>query len=148
MVNAIDQGRNPEPPFIGALLRAAWQAVRQRVLEGLAEAGYDDLHPAHLNVLQHPAPRGVAPKELAARAGMSKQAMNQLIGSMERLDYLERRDDPGRPGGRLVWLTERGEAAVTLIAETIVGLETEWAKRVGSRRFEEMKATLRRLPVD
>ena len=41
----------------------------------------------HMAVLQFPGPDGVRPGALAERAGMSKQAMNRLLQSLEELDY-------------------------------------------------------------
>ena len=44
-------------------------------------------------VLQFPGPDGVRPGTLAERAGMSKQAMNQLLRSLEDLGYITRSDE-------------------------------------------------------
>ena len=44
--------------------------------------------------MQYPGPDGVRPGELAERAGISKQAMNQLLKSLERLGYIAREDAP------------------------------------------------------
>src|SRR6201997_4060641 len=82
------------PPLIGALLRRPSETLRRHMLPRRHEHGYDDLEPAHLSVLQYPGPGGLRPSELAARLGMSKQAVNYLLGQLERLGYLERRGDP------------------------------------------------------
>src|SRR5436190_17829997 len=81
------------PPLIGALLRMPWEVVQRRMLERLHERGFDDLDAAHLQVFQYPGPQDTRPSELAARLRMSKQALNYLLGQLERLDYLERRAD-------------------------------------------------------
>src|SRR5262245_492002 len=80
------------PPLIGALLRIPWETVRGRMLERLRERGYDDLDVAHLGVFLFPGPQGAKPSELAARLRASKQSINHLLGQLERLGYLERRD--------------------------------------------------------
>src|SRR3954453_12960906 len=86
--------RHPEqafgPPLIGALLRVPWEAVQRRMLERLHEHGFDDLDAAHLNVFQYPGPQAARPSELAARLGITKQALNYLLGELERLEYLQR----------------------------------------------------------
>ena len=74
-----------------------WEAVQRHMLERLHERGFDDLDAAHLNVFQYPGPQGARPSELAARLRISKQALNYLLGELERLGYLERRPDPERP---------------------------------------------------
>src|SRR5678816_2105404 len=96
------------PPLIGALLRLPWEAVRQRMLERLHERGFDDLDAAHLNVFQYPGPQGARPSELAARLRISKQALNYLLGELERLRYLERRQDPQDLRSKRIALTGRG----------------------------------------
>src|SRR5215211_1354366 len=92
--NSAAEGQPFGPPLIGALLRIPWEAVQRHMLERLHEHGFDDLDVAHLNVFQYPGPQGARPSELAARLRISKQALNYLLGSLERLDYLERRPDP------------------------------------------------------
>src|SRR3954454_3555079 len=82
------------PPMIGALLRTPWEAVQRRMLERLHDHGYTDLVFAHLNVFQYPGPQGTRPSELAPRLAITKQALNYLLGELERLDYLQRQPDP------------------------------------------------------
>src|SRR5271165_6963832 len=84
---------NSPPPLIGALLRVPWETVRERMLAGLHQRGYSDLVAAHLNVLLYPGPENMRPLELAARTGMTKQALNYLLGQMETLGYLTRAQD-------------------------------------------------------
>ena len=82
------------PPLIGALLRIPYEEVQRHMLAQLHERGFDDLDAAHLNVLKYPGPQGARPTELATRLGMSKQALNYLLGELERLGYLERQPHP------------------------------------------------------
>ena len=82
------------------------------MLERLHERGFDDFDAAHLNVFQYPGPQGARPSELAARLRISKQALNYLLGELERLDYLERRPDPDDLRSKRVALTPRGTSAV------------------------------------
>src|SRR5438067_7776965 len=102
------------PPLIGALLRLPWETVQQRMLERLHERGFDDLDAAHLPVFQYPGPQDTRPSDLAARLRMSKQALNYLLGQLERLDYLERRADPDDRRSKRVALTPRGIAAIAV----------------------------------
>src|SRR5213082_2330876 len=105
------------PPLIGALLRMPWEAVQRHMLERLHERGFDDLDAAHLNVFQYPGPQGTRPSELAARLGVSKQALNYLLGELERLSYIERRPDPYDLRSKRVALTRRGTSAVGVIRD-------------------------------
>src|SRR3954447_13841648 len=132
------------PPLIGALLRVAWEEVSQRMLERLHERGFDDLDTAHLNVFQYPGPQGARPSDLASRLRISKQALNYLLGELERLGYLERRPDPDDQRSKRIALTSRGVGAVSVIREAVEETEAAWSERLGPKRF----AQLRRLLVD
>ena len=101
----------PEDPLIGALLRVPAQAIHRRIIDGLSRAGFRDLRLPHMAVLQYPGPDGYRPSELAEHAGMSKQAMNQLLQSLERLGYIRRSDAEEDGRARIVHFTERGDAA-------------------------------------
>ena len=138
-------GANPPPPLMGALLRMAWETVRQRMLERLHEAGFDDLVDAHLNVLQYPGPQGARPSELAARLRMSKQAVNYVLGELERLGYLERRPDPDDLRSRRIELTERGESMRRVIRRAVREVERDWERQLGRERLGELRALLREL---
>jgi hypothetical protein len=85
--------------LIGALLRVPAQAIHRRLIKELNDAGFDELRVPHMAVLQFPGPDGVRPSTLAERAGMSKQAMNQLLRSLEGLGYIVRSDARGRAAG-------------------------------------------------
>jgi len=130
------------PPLIGALLRRPHEAVRRRMLERLHERGFSDLDQAHLAVLQYPGPAGARPSDLAARLGMSKQALNYLLGELERLGYLERRPDPDDLRSRRIALTERGQRIIPVIREAVAELETAWARELGQERFARFRDAL------
>jgi DNA-binding MarR family transcriptional regulator len=119
-----------------------WEVVRRRMLARLHERGFEDLELAHLSVLQYPGPEGARPSELAARLGMSKQALNYLLGQLERLGYLERRPDPDDLRSRRIALTRRGASAVPVIREAVAEVEREWARELGAERFGQLRALL------
>ena len=130
------------PPLIGALLRVPWEAVQRHMLERLHARGFDDLDAAHLNVFQYPGPQDARPSDLAARLRISKQALNYLLGELERRGYLERRADPDDLRSKRVALTPRGVAAVGAIREAVGEVETAWADRLGPERFAQLRALL------
>jgi DNA-binding MarR family transcriptional regulator len=130
------------PPLIGALLRTPWEAVQRQMLERLHERGFDDLDAAHLNVFQYPGPQGARPSELAARLRISKQALNYLLGELERLDYLERRPDPDDLRSKRVALTKRGVSAIGVIRDAVGEIETAWAQKLSPKRFAQLRRLL------
>lgn len=133
------------PALIGALLRIPWETVRRRMLERLHDRGFDDLDVSHLALFQFPGPQGAKPSELASRMGASKQSVNHLLGQLERLGYLERRDDPEDGRSRRVHVTRRGRAAIATIRAAVREVERDWERKIGPRRLETLRALLREL---
>ena len=131
--------------LIGALLRVPAQAIHRRIIQELNAAGFDDLRLPHIAVLQFPGPDGVRPGTLAERAGMSKQAMNQLLGSLEGLGYIVRSGAPDQGRARIVRFTKRGRAAYSKIHDILRDIEREWSAELGPRHFAQLKELLSRV---
>ena len=132
----------PPPPLIGALLRIPFETVRDRMLAGLHERGFTDLVPAHLNVLQYPGPENQRPSELALRTRMTKQALNYLLGQLERLGYLTRHGDDGDQRSKRIHVTPRGHAAIKAIRQIVQEVEAEWERQLGPRQFAQLRDLL------
>ncbi len=130
------------PPLIGALLRAPWEEVQRHILERLHERGFADFDAAYLPVFTYPGPQGARPTELAARMRISKQALNYLLGALERLGYIERRADPDDLRSRRIVLTPRGTSAVPVIREAVSEMEAAWSRRLGPKRFAQLRSLL------
>ena len=142
--------RPPSPPaakqmLIGALLRVPAQAIHRRIISELNAAGFEELRVPHMAVLQYPSPDGVRPGVLAERAGMSKQAMNQLLRSLEALGYLARSDVPDEGRARIVRLTRRGRAAYAKIHDILREIERDWSEELGPQPFARLKELLLRV---
>ena len=130
------------PPLIGALLRVPWEAVQGHMLRRLNEQGFDDLDAAHLNVFRYPGPQGARPSELAGRLGVSKQALNYLLGELERSGYIERHAHPDDQRSKRIALTDRGTAAVGVIRTAVAEVESAWADQLGAERFKQLRDLL------
>ncbi|MGH7660782.1 MAG: MarR family winged helix-turn-helix transcriptional regulator, partial [Vulcanimicrobiaceae bacterium] len=131
------------PPYVGALLRHPWQAVRNRLLRAFSDAGFGDIGPPHFSVIQYPPPDGVRPIDIAAKAQISKQAANYLISQLESNGYLERRTVPGK--GRLVFLTAKGRKVAVVAIATIQTIEREWQRALGRERYRAFRESLVKL---
>ena len=131
--------------LIGALLRVPAQAIHRRIVRELNAAGFDELRLPHIAVLQFPGPDGVRPGTLAERAGISKQAMNQLLRSLEDLGYIIRSGVPDEGRTRMIRFTKRGRAAYSKIHDILRDIEREWRVELGSRRFALLKELLSRV---
>jgi DNA-binding MarR family transcriptional regulator len=76
---------------------------------------------------------------------MSKQAMNQLLRSLEALGYLRRTDDDAEGRARIVRFTARGRAAYAAIHDILRNVETEWKSALGASDFAQLKSLLLRV---
>ncbi len=131
-----------DQPLMGALLRMPLDAFRQRMIEDIHAAGFTDLVPAHAAVLRYPGPQGRRPSDVAAEAGMSRQAMNYLLGELEQLGYLVRRDDPGDKRSRRIELTKRGSAVRRVMRSSVEGIEAELESELGHDGLAQLRQTL------
>ena len=66
------------------------------MLAGLHDRGFTDLVAAHVDVWRYPGPENQRPLDLAIQTRMTKQALNYLLGQLEQLGYLTRRNRPQR----------------------------------------------------
>lgn len=132
-------------PFLGAMMRMVWQWVRDRIAEDVAQAGYDDLSPAHLQVFRFPTLDGVRPSEVAAELQISKQAVNELLGRMERTGYLVREVDPVDGRARIIRLTEKGARLERAARESARSAERRIAELLGAPRSGDLWGTLEEL---
>ena len=130
------------PPMIGALMRLPWEAVHRRMLQDLRENGFGDIDGPRLSVLLWPGPDGQRPSDLAARMKVTKQALNYLLGDLERLGYLERHPDPDDRRARRITLTDRGRELVPIIRGAVSETERDWATSLGETRFAQLRELL------
>ncbi|HVB98952.1 MAG TPA: MarR family winged helix-turn-helix transcriptional regulator [Candidatus Dormibacteraeota bacterium] len=134
-----------EDMLIGALLRVPAQAIQRRIIRELNASGFKELRIPHMAVLQFPGPDGVRPGTLAERAGMSKQAMNQLLRSLESLGYIVRSGAPNGGRARMIRFTKRGHAAYAKMSDILLDIEREWRDELGAEHFARLKESLFRI---
>jgi DNA-binding MarR family transcriptional regulator len=125
---------------LGRKRRAIWAADDRRAPADAVGGGA--AANARATVFQYPGPQGARPSELAARLGITKQALNYLLGELERLDYVKRQPDPDDLRSKRVALTRRGASAIRVIREAVAEVETAWAQQLGPERFAQFRALL------
>lgn len=140
--HALPGSSGGERPNIGILLRSPFQEIVRRVTLGLAEAGFDDLRPAHTAVFQHIEAEGTRLTDLAERAQITKQSMGYLVDYLEQRGYLERRPDPSDRRAALITLTDRGWEQVQAALKIIAAIEEEWTGGLGRPRMEQLRELL------
>jgi DNA-binding MarR family transcriptional regulator len=130
-------------PDLGVLASRLLFSLQDELFEGLAEAGYGDLHPRHGAVLAFLDEDGIRATELARLSGRHKQIVGRLVDELEELGYVERRPDPADRRAKLIFPTERGLDQLRLGDQIIADIEARHASEVGSRTYAQFRDVLR-----
>jgi len=130
---------------IGLLLRNGVAVVDAEVKTALAEQGFDEIQPGHHTVLRHLGEDGARPSELAAQAGVSRQAVTKTLDDLERVGLVEREPDPADGRGVVVRYTPRGLAALQVARTRGKELERRFASRIGAHQWRTVRDVLEAL---
>jgi len=136
-----------EAPLARLLLLAS-RAVTDELHDNLRAAGFTDQRPAHDAVFAHVPPEGIHLTDLADRAGITKQAMSELVVDLEKLGYIQRTPDPSDGRAKLIEFTERGWAAVSTALDAFHAIEANLAERIGPARLRQLRRTLLEIPIE
>lgn len=131
-------------PLIG-LFNALAGWIEARHLELMAAEGFDDVRRAHNAVFRHLPADGVRLTELADAAGISKQAIGELVDELERKGYVERHPDPSDGRAKLIVAAPRGELAHAATLRIFRAIEDELTEVAGDAALEQVRTTLDRL---
>ncbi|MEU7633240.1 MarR family winged helix-turn-helix transcriptional regulator [Nocardia sp. NPDC049220] len=129
-------------PTLLKLLSQATTACERALNQELRARLDDQLRPAHYAVFRYLDPAGSRIAGLADAAGMTPQSMGELVTNLERCDLVTREVDPTDRRARVVTVTEAGRAALSVAAEQIRDIERVLARRLGQRRFTELRTAL------
>ena len=129
-------------PNIARGLLSAARAHTAAVVARLARRGYVDFPFASASLLWLLDEGGTRSTVLAQRAGVTKQAMSQLVRLMERQGYLEQVADPSDTRAKVVRMTPRGEAVKCACVEVREELNRQTSKLVGRDQARSMEAQL------
>jgi DNA-binding MarR family transcriptional regulator len=129
----------------GATRRIAAEMEREALRA--AEAGRPYLstaaRPSQRRVLSMIGTGGVRITDLAHLAGMTKQAVGELVDSLERDGLATSEQDPNDRRVRLVRRTPLGTRSVEEASSLIAAAERRVRRQVGAARYDEMVQVLR-----
>ncbi|MCA0277860.1 MAG: MarR family winged helix-turn-helix transcriptional regulator [Proteobacteria bacterium] len=146
MVKQIDENEaKPLPDHVGWRLWQASRAWQGEFAEAMRAAGHDWFSESRAGLLGHIARRGTRQAALIERAGISKQAVQQLLDGLEAEGVIERATDPEDKRGKLVHYTEKGLAALADGDRIKLDIESRYRQRLGEGPFEALMAALRSL---
>jgi DNA-binding MarR family transcriptional regulator len=133
------------PKSLNILFRDARSAIEAAVRADLAQNGFGDVAPSHSALLRNLGDDGSRPSDLAAHAGVTRQAVTKLVDELERLDLVRRDPDPDDGRGVIVRYTDRGRAVLAIARKRMLVLERAYAAQVGADRWAEVRSTLETL---
>ena len=125
-----------------ALLTEAKDVVIEELHRRMAEEGFDEIRPAHGCVFRFVDAEGTRLTALAARSGLTKQAVGEVTDHLEQLGYVERAPDPSDGRAKIIRLTERGRDARAAADRLFVEIERLWGERYGEERIALLRETL------
>lgn len=138
----------PEPerrkPLI-VLIDRANRALQQHMATTGAKSGKTEAKTSFNAVFGRLPFEGARASDLAARAGVTRQSMGEVIREMVELGYLEMQPDPADRRAKLVTYTEYGRAEATKGFNHILGLERRFAAEFGEQEYETARDILDRL---
>lgn len=130
---------------IGRMFQRAARAYSDVALVKLREYGYEGLTLFHTALISNLGVEGNRISILANRAGVTKQAMGQLVGELERRGYIERVPDPNDGRATLVKFTEQGWQLLQDAYLIKLDIEAEYTGILGEAGMEELRGLLKRL---
>ena len=130
---------------IGVLLQQLARDFERRARTTLRSRGHTDLLPSHQVVFANVGRNGSRLTVLAHQAGMTKQAMGQIVDDLEKLGYVERRPDPEDGRAKLVRFTPAGLDFVCDAAEVLDGIWREYSALLGPEELDQLQQSLHTL---
>ena len=129
-------------PHLGRLLGHAMRRFDARVLQLMARnvevplalsnlAARGQVSAAHIHITRHLSLDGSRLTDLAASAGMSKQAMGDLVGQCEAWGLVRRDNDPQDARARRICFTDTGLLWLQAFQRAVTQAETEFRAAVG-----------------
>jgi len=138
-----DGGKTPERiDHIGWDLWRATQAWKRRFTTEMVDRGYPWFAEARGNLLQYIDRDGIPQAELASKAGMTKQAVQQQLDELTREGLVQRVADATDARRKLIQLTPESIQALRVANEVKRGIEAHYRRLMGDPAMDGLKRSL------
>jgi len=141
-LEALDAG---QVEHLGVPLWRASRAYVNLMMAGYRRLGYDDLTESHTGLLPHLDIAGTRITTLAERAGLTKQAIGQMVSDLEARGYVSRAPDPSDARAKIVRYTSKGRRFVRDGQTIKKDLQARCRALVGGDKFEAFAEQLEAL---
>jgi DNA-binding MarR family transcriptional regulator len=127
---------------LGNLLGAAARQLGSELDDALGRAELAGVRSAHAAVFQFIEPGGSRLNDLADRAGMTKQALGELVRHLEEHGYVTVAPDPDDRRAKRVTLTGAGWHVVDVGVQVIDDYDDRLRKLIGPGTVRELRRQL------
>jgi DNA-binding MarR family transcriptional regulator len=131
-------------PLIGLVDRAN-RALQSDMVREAHRRGHPEIKHAHNAVFGTLQPEGSRASDMAARAGITRQSMGEIVREMVEMGILEMRPDPEDRRAKLVTYTSYGLEFAREGYQHIIDLEKRFVDEFGEEEYEMVRNVLERL---
>ena len=135
-----------DPLHFAQLMDHAWRAFRELLGElvrpAVAAASGTTLRPSQVRLLSLTPATGMRVTDLAARVGMTKQALGEFVATLQDGGLVEVAVDERDRRVRLVRLTPAGRRLRERVEAAIADTERHWRDQVGEARWATFREVL------
>jgi DNA-binding MarR family transcriptional regulator len=135
----------PERVPLIALVDRASRALQTDMVREAHRRGHPEIKYAHNAVFATLSEGGARAIDMAARAGITRQSMGEVIRELVSLGILEMQPDPTDRRAKLVTFTKDGLAQARQGFQHIIDLEKKFAAEFGEDEYEIVRNVLERL---
>jgi DNA-binding MarR family transcriptional regulator len=135
-------GDNWRHDNVGRLLNNAISRFESRILELMSRSGHPEARISHISLTRNLDLKGTRVSELARRAGMTKQAMGELVGQCAALDLVVISVDPSDKRARIVAFTASGMRWLRAFQHAVDRAEHEMRDEIGAAAMDVLRGAL------
>ena len=128
---------------LGQLLRSAFARFEAELIDATPPFHGHELRPTHNHVLRNLDADGTRASVLAERAGLSRQAITQIVDELEAAGVVEREADPDDGRAKLVRYTAEGRRSFAESRQRIAAITDRWRSEVGDETWNAFERGLR-----
>ncbi|WP_427884992.1 MarR family winged helix-turn-helix transcriptional regulator [Kribbella sp. GL6] len=139
------QRRRPKHKPLIALIDRANRALQTEMVRKAHADGHAEVKMAHNSVFGTLHGEGARAADMAARAGITRQSMGEVIRDMVALDLLEMKADPADGRAKIVTYTEHGLDVSWDGFEYLADLEERFEQEFGEQEYAVVRDVLDRL---
>jgi DNA-binding MarR family transcriptional regulator len=129
-------------PHIGQLLRDAFARFEAELIEATPPVDGVRMRPTHNHVLRHLDLGGTRASEIATRAGLTRQAITQIVDELEAAGVVAREPDPEDGRAKRIVYTDVGRAAFAESRSRIAAIDERWRSELGAERWASLRTAL------